>query len=168
MCIMKTSGSSPRNLLRVKRGMVGGICYGSGLFKIAAVQRRLERNRDMEMRIKGIAAAVVLAMFLWGALCPIRKTMIIIWFISLPIIVGLFFVEVHFIKKSKEYEYEIYRLEVERIKLKKEVAKIKREVLTDNELELRMERPTRTIVLPISYYVVVLILDFLILMLILR
>lgn len=135
--------------------------------KIAAVQRRLERNRDMEMRIKGIAAAVVFAMFLWGALCPIRKTMIIIWFISLPIIVGLFFVEVHFIKKSKEYEYEIYRLEVERIKLKKEVAKIKREVLTDNELELRMERPTRTIVLPISYYIILLILDVLVLMLIL-
>ena len=135
--------------------------------KIAAIQKRLERNHDMEMRIKGIAAAVVFAMFLWGALCPIRKTMIIVWFIALPIIVGLFFVEVHFIKKSKEYEYEIYRLEVERLKLNKEIAKIKGEVLTDNELELRMERPTRTIVLPISYYIILLILDVLILMLIL-
>ena len=135
--------------------------------KIAAVQRRLERNRDMEMTVRGIAAAVVFATFICGVLCPFRETMIIVWFISLPIIVGLFFWEVHFIKKSKEYEYEIYRLEVERIKLNKEIARIKKEVLTDNELELRIDRPTRTVVLPISYYIVLLILDFLILMLVL-
>ena len=135
--------------------------------KIAAVQRRLERNRDMEMTVRGIAAAVVFAMFLCGVMGPYRDTLLIVWFISLPIIVGLFFAEVHFIKKSKEYEYEIYRLEVERIKLNKEIARIKKEVLTDNELELRIDRPTRTVVLPISYYIVLLILDFLILMLIL-
>lgn len=135
--------------------------------KIAAVQRRLERNRDMEMTVRGIAAAVVFATFLCGVMGPYRDTLLIVWFISFPIIVGLFFAEVHFIKKSKEYEYEIYRLEVERIKLNKEIARIKKEVLTDNELELRIDRPTRTVVLPISYYIVLLILDFLILMLIL-
>lgn len=136
--------------------------------KIVGIQHRIDRNRDMEMAIKGIAAAVVFALFLCEVLCPYRKTMIVLWFISLPVIVGLFFVEVQFIKQSKEYEYEIYRLEVEAQRFKKELVKIRGEMFTDAELNRKIEPPTRRIELPVTYYIVLLILDFLILMLILR
>ena len=135
--------------------------------KIVGIQHRIDRNRDMEMAIKGIAAAVVFATFLCGVLGPYRDTLLIVWFISLPIIVGLFLVEVQFIKQSKEYEYEIYRLEVEAQRFKKELVKIRGEMFTDAELNRKIEPPTRRIELPVTYYIVLLILDFLILMLIL-
>ncbi len=136
--------------------------------KIVGIQHRIERNHDMEMTVRGIAAAFVFAMFVCGVVRPYKETMIILWFISLPIIVGLFFVEVQFIKQSKEYEYEIYRLEVEAQRFKKELVKIRGEMFTDDELNRKIEPPTRRIELPVTYYIVLLILDFLILMLIFR
>ncbi len=96
-----------------------------------------------------------------------KKTMLLLWLISFPTILVLFYLDVIYVKKNEEYEYEIYRLEVERLERKKEIAKIRGEVLTEEEKNQYVKLPAK-ITLPIIYYIVLVFFDLLFLLLCIR
>ena len=134
---------------------------------ISGIRNKIERNRERQTKIKCVAALVVIGIFLWGLICSMKKTMLLLWLISFPTILVLFYLDVIYVKKNEEYEYEIYRLEVERLERKKEIAKIRGEVLTEEEKNQYVKLPAK-ITLPIIYYIVLVFFDLLFLLLCIR
>ena len=63
------------------------------------------------------------------------------------------------IENNKNYEFDIYRLEIEALECKKKVAEIRGEVLPDNVLNKSIKKPSENVTLPIIYYGIVLGLD---------
>jgi len=51
--------------------------------------------------------------------------------LSIPFIGLLFGIEFYYIQQNKKYEFEIYKLEIEDLENKKEIAKIRGDVLPD-------------------------------------
>ena len=136
-------------------------------FVISGIRNKIERNREMQTKIKGVAVAIIFVVVIWSVLSTMKETKISLWWLSLVAVVVLFFVDAYYVKKNEEYEYEIYRLEVERLERKKEIAQIRGEVLTEEEKNQYVKLPAK-ITLPINYYIVLLILDLLILLLVIR
>ncbi len=135
-------------------------------FEIAGIQKKIDLNHNMQMTMKGIAALIVFVIFF----CSLSgsDTMNVAWMISIPVIVLLFFFDVYYIKREKESEYEIYRLDVETLELKKEVARIKGEVFPDYILNQVIKEPTKEMSLPVLYYVIILVLDIMVRILMIR
>ncbi len=76
-------------------------------------------------------------------------------------ILFLFFFSVHLIKKNKEYEFELYYLELENLERKKRIAKIREESLSDYVLNRDIKIPTEETSFPILFYGILLIVDIL-------
>jgi len=161
---------------RTEAGLLNCVLNGKGVgkqymdrdyFVISGIRNKIEKNHEMQIKIRGIAAAAVVAFFLWGLLEPMKSTMISFGLFLIPGILSLFYLDVICTRKNEEYEYEIYRLEVEKLERKKDIAKIRGEVLTEKEEKQYVKPPAKKI-LPIYYYVVLLILDLLILLLTFR
>ena len=86
----------------------------------------------------------------------------IVWIISFIVLVGLYIKDSYCVKNSKLAEFEIYRLEVEDLNNKKDVAGITGKVLPDNVLNKQIEMPNEKVSLPIIYYSILLGLDIII------
>lgn len=129
-------------------------------FEISSKQKKLESSRELQSYMKGISALIVLLIF-FGSLSD-SETMKIAWLLTLPILCVLFGFNVYFIKKSKQYEFEIFELKKEFAKNKEELARAKGELLTEPQLNDLPQAPSADISLPIVYYVVMLILDILV------
>ena len=135
-------------------------------FERAGIQKKIDLNHNMQMTMKGIAALIVFVIFF----CSLSgsDTMNVAWMISIPVIVLLFFFDAYYIKREKESEYELYRLEVETLELKKEVARIKGEVFPDYVLNQVIKEPTKEMSLPVLFYVIILVLDIMVRILMIR
>lgn len=129
-------------------------------FEISSKQKKLETSRELQSYMKGISALIVILIF-FGSLSD-SQTMKIAWLLTLPIICVLFGFNVYFIKKSKQYELEIFELKKEFAKNKEELAVARGELLTEPQQNDLPQAPSADISLPIVYYVVLLILDILV------
>lgn len=80
----------------------------------------------------------------------------IVWITSIIILVVLYIKDSACAKNIKLTEFEIYRLEVEDINIKKDIARITGKELPDYELNKQIDMPNEKISLPIIYYSILL------------
>ncbi len=136
-------------------------------FRILSLHTKIERNTKLSKQLKVLAFVC-----LFYSICYCLGTKKIgnidksqalatnlVWIISIVVLIGLYIKDSHCIKKSKAYELDIYRLEVEDLNDKKEIAKITGEVLSDNILNKQIDMPNKKISLPIFYYSILLGID---------
>jgi len=83
----------------------------------------------------------------------------IVWIISIIALLGIFIKDSYCVKDNKASELEIYRLEVEDLNDKKEIAQITGEVLPDYVLNKQIDPPNEKESLPIVFYSILLGLD---------
>ena len=86
----------------------------------------------------------------------------LVWIISIIVLIGIYIKDSNCVKNNKTYELDIYRLEVEDLNNKKEIAKIRGEVLSDNVLNKQIDMPNEKVSLPIIYYSILLGIDIII------
>ena len=67
-------------------------------------------------------------------------------------LVGIYLKDVQGIKSNKAVDFEIYRLQVEDLNTKREVARITGSGLPDYKYDKQIDVPDGTIYLPIVYY----------------
>lgn len=79
--------------------------------------------------------------------------------ITFLIILFMFISNAYLIKKNKEYEFEMYYLEMETLERKKRVAKIREEPLSDYVQDHVPKIPEEKTPLPIVFYSFILVLD---------
>ena len=125
--------------------------------KIAGIQNKLDSNRKLRANIKKIGIVFLFVVFLFSFIGP--DTMKETWILTVLLIFLLFFLEVYYIKQNKKYEFELYELEVNELKRKKELSNITGQILSDYELNSEIKVPSNEISLPIMYYLILLILD---------
>ena len=129
-------------------------------FRLWAIYREMEVNKNLQLTMKAIAGLVVFVIF-FCSLNP-TNTMNVAFFISMFVIVLLFILDCYCMKKNKKCELEIYQLEIGALEHKKEVAKLMGRPMPDEELDYEIEKPTESIKLPVGYYAVMLMLDIII------
>lgn len=83
----------------------------------------------------------------------------IVWIISIIALLGIFIKDSYCVKDNKASELKIYRLEVEDLNDKKEIAKITGEILPDHVLNKQIDIPNEKASLPVIFYSILLGLD---------
>lgn len=73
----------------------------------------------------------------------------IVWIISFIVLIGLYIIDSNCIKSNKALEFDIYRLEVEDLNDKKEIAEITGEVLSDYLKNKQIDMPDEKMFLKI-------------------
>ena len=126
-------------------------------FKISSLQKKIDSNQKLRKNIRKFGILFIFIVFFFSLNEP--DVMRVTWIATVVIIFLLFSLEVYYIKQSKKYEFELYRLEVSEVERKKELSKITGEILSDDMLNLNITEPTNEFSLPILYYVIILILD---------
>jgi hypothetical protein len=129
-------------------------------FKILSIENKMKRNSKLQLTMKAIAGLILFTVSLFS-LHPDNETRVL-WIISLPSIILLFFLDYHFAKENKKCELELYKLEIDELEDKKEEAKITGDALPDAVVNANIEKPTERIKLPILYYGIVLVFDIII------
>lgn len=126
------------------------------LLKMLAVQRDIEKNSKMQTIIRAIAALCVFTVFICGSA---NKTALNISFVAaIPVIGALFVMDYGYAKKKHSLEVDIYLLELESLKHKKENAENSGEAQQGNILD-SIEMPEDKVKLPIIYYCILIVLD---------
>jgi len=133
-------------------------------FKIMGIQTRMQKNTKMSKAMKACAVLSVFCSFCFGigaSSFPDEQHTEpkIIWVLSIVALITLCIVDINYIKKNKACEFEIYRLEVEDLKDKKEIAEITGEILPDYILNKEIDKPKEEVTYPTVYYSVLLALD---------
>lgn len=126
-------------------------------YKISGIQKKIDFNRKLRQNIKKFGILFIFVVFLFSFIEP--DVMRVTWIATVVIIFLLFFLEVYYIKQSKRYEFELYRLEVNELERKKELSDITGEILPDYVLNSKITMPSNEFSLPILYYLVILMLD---------
>lgn len=126
-------------------------------FKISGIQKKIDSNQKLRKNIRKFGILFIFIVFFFSLNEP--DVMRVTWIATVVIIFLLFFLEVYYIKQSKKYEFELYRLEVNEVERKKELSNITGEILSDDVLNPNITEPTNEFSLPILYYVIILILD---------
>lgn len=126
-------------------------------FKISGIQKKIDSNQKLRKNIRKFGILFIFIVFFFSLNEP--DVMRVTWIATVVIIFLLFFLEVYYIKQSKKYEFELYRLEVSEVERKKELSKITGKILSDDVLNPNITEPTNEFSLPILYYVIILILD---------
>lgn len=133
-------------------------------FKIMGIQTRMQKNTKTSKAMKALAVLSVFCSFCFGigaSSFPDDQHLEpkIVWVLSIIALVALFIEDVNYIKKNKAYEFEIYRLEVQDLKDKKEIAEIVGEIPSDYILNKEIDKPKEDVKLPTIYYSVLLVID---------
>ena len=138
-------------------------------FRILGLHTKIERNKKLSKQLKVLAGV---CLFLSGYCLGTKSTgnidknqallTNIVWIISIIVLVGIYIKDSYCVKNNKAYELDIYRLEVEDLNDKKEIAKITGEVLSDDVLNKQIDMPNEKVSLPIIYYSILLGLDIII------
>ena len=139
-------------------------------FRILGLHTKIERNKKLSKQLKVLAGVC-----LFFSICYCLGTKStgnidknqalltnIVWIISIIVLVGIYIKDSYCVKNNKAYELDIYRLEVEDLNDKKEIAKITGEVLSDDVLNKQIDMPNEKVSLPIIYYSILLGLDIII------
>ena len=138
--------------------------------RIMGLYTKIERNKNLSKQLKVFA---LVCLFFSICYClgsknieNIDKSQVVVtnlvWIISIIVLIGIYIKDSSCIKNNKKYELDIYRLEVEDLNNKKEIAKIKGEVLLDNVLNKKIDMPNEKVSLPIIYYSILLGIDIII------
>ena len=83
----------------------------------------------------------------------------IVWFISMAVLVLLYIKDSKLVKNNKTLEFDIYKMEVEDLEDKKEIARITGEILSDSVLNKQIDVPDDKVFLPIVFYCILLLVD---------
>ena len=126
-------------------------------FKISGIQNKIDSIHKLRKNVRKFGILFIFIVLFFSLNEP--DVMRVTWIATVVIIFLLFFLEVYYIKQSKKYEFELYRLEVSEMERKKELSKITGEILSDDVLNPNITVPTNEFSLPILYYVIILILD---------
>lgn len=129
-------------------------------FRIGGIQKKMEFNQNMRIIMKGTGFLNVFTIFFCSLNQP--DTMKIAWILSILFIGLLFGIEFYYIKQNKKYEFKLFKLEIEDLENKKEIAKIRGDVIPDMVANREIIRPSNEISLPIVYYAILIILDIMI------
>lgn len=129
-------------------------------FRIGGIQKKMEFNQNMRTIMKGTGFLIVFTIFFCSLNQP--DTMKNAWILSILFIGLLFGIEFYYIKQNKKYEFKLFKLEIEDLENKKEIAKIRGDVIPDMVANREIIRPSNEISLPIVYYAILIILDIMI------
>ena len=129
-------------------------------YKILGKLNKIEMNKKISKEIKVLSAVCLFFSFCYcngtKKLESVDKGQIVltnlVWIISFVVLIGLYIMDCNLIKGNKALEFDIYRLEVEDLNDKKEIAEITGEILSDNLLNKQIDMPDEKISLPILYY----------------
>lgn len=135
--------------------------------RILSLETKIERNKKLSKQLKVLAGV---CLFFSVCYClgtknigNIDKDQVIVtnlvWIISIIVLIGICIKDFNCVKNNKAYELGIYVLEVEDLNCKKEIAKIRGEVLLDNVLNKQIVIPDEKVTLPIIYYSILLGID---------
>ena len=126
-------------------------------FLISGIQKKMDSNNLLRATMKGVGILIVFTIFF----CSLNQAnnMKLAWILSILLIFILFAIEVYYAKQNKKYEFEIYKITIEDLENKKEIAEIRGEILTDAVLNRKIKAPSNEISLPILYYGVLFFLD---------
>ena len=138
--------------------------------RIMGLYAKIERNTRLSKQLKVLAGVC-----LFFSICyclgtknigNIDKGQIVltnlVWIISIIVLIGICIKDSYCVKNNKEYEFDIYRLEVEDLNDKKEIVRITGEKLPDNVLNKQIDTPNEKVSLPIIYYSILLGIDIII------
>ena len=138
--------------------------------RIMGLYTKIERNKKLSKQLKVLAGAC-----LFFSICyclgtknieNIDKGQVVltnlVWIISIIVLIGIYIKDSYCVKNNKACELDIYRLEVKDLNNKKEIAKIRGEVLSDNILNKQIAMPNEEVSLPIIYYGILLGIDIII------
>ena len=129
-------------------------------YKILGKQNKIQMNIKRSKKMKVLSAVCLFFSFCYcngtKNLESVDKGQIVltnlVWIISFVVLIGLYIMDCNLIKGNKALEFDIYRLEVEDLNDKKEIAEITGEILSDNLLNKQIDMPDEKISLPILYY----------------
>lgn len=143
-------------------------------FRIWSLYTKIERNTKLSKQLKVLAGV---CLFFSVCYCFGTKNIAenirnldkdevvvtnLVWIISIIALIGIYIKDSYCVKNNKAYELDIYRLEVEDLNWKKEIAKVRGEVLSDNVLNKQIDMPNEKVSLPIIYYSILLGIDIII------
>ena len=134
------------------------------------LHKKIESNRNLSIKCKMLAGACLFFSICYclgtKSIENIDKAQVIltnmVWISSVMILIGLYIKDASYMKKNKVYELDIYKLEVQDLNNKKEIAKIRGEGLPDYILNKQIIVPGENVSLPTIYYSVFLGIDFII------
>ena len=129
-------------------------------YKIIAQQNKIEINKKISKEIKVLSAVCLFFSFCYCNATKksesLDKGQIVltnlVWIISFVVLIGLYIKDSNCIKNNKALEFDIYKLEIEDLNDKKEIAEITGQVLSDDLLNKQIDMPDEKISLPILYY----------------
>ncbi len=130
------------------------------ILKTHLIEKKMNSNSISRIVMKATAVIVVFVIFACSQ--NQAETMKVAWIISIPVLCVLFGIDVYYARKNKKYEFEIYQLEVEDLKQRKELAEITGEILPDAVANKEIVMPSNEIKYPIAFYAIILFLDILI------
>ncbi len=139
-------------------------------FKIMGLYTKIEKNKKVSKQLKVLALACLFFAFYYchgtKNIGNIDKGDIVaanlVWLVSIFALIGIYIKDASCAKNNKVYEFDIYRLEVEDLNDKKEIAEITGEILSDNILNKQIEVPDDKVSLPIIYYSILVGIDIII------
>ena len=139
-------------------------------FRIMGLHMRIERNKKLSSTLKVLALVCLFFSFCYCAgsvsIEHLDKSEGIatnlVWLVSIFALVGIYLKDSQCIKSNKETEFEIYRLEVEDLNTKREVARITGSGLPDYMYDKKIDAPNETISLPDKYYGILIVIDIII------
>lgn len=138
--------------------------------RIMYLHEKIERNKKLSKELKAFAGVCLFFSIYYclgtKSIGNIDKGQVIVtnlvWIISIIVLIGIYIKDSHCVKNNKACELDIYRLEVENLDDKKEIAKIRGEVLSDDVLNKQIDMPNGKVSLPIIYYSILLGIDIII------
>jgi len=136
-------------------------------FRIMKLQAKIEKNTNNSKLLKASVGGCIFFIFCYSLTSSniSEKQDILtkfIWIIIMIVLVGAFLLDSYYIRKNKEYEFEIYETEVDDLKNKKRKAEMRGEVLPDYVLNKECVMPTEVVSLPIGYYSIMLVIGIII------
>lgn len=136
-------------------------------FRIMKLETKMEKNTNNSKIIKALVGGCILFSFgysLTSNNISVKQDILtkLVWIIVMIVLVTSFFIDVYYIKKNKEYEFEIYESKIEDLKNKKRSAEIRGEVLPDFVLNKKIDMPKEEVALPIGYYSIMLVIGIII------
>ena len=140
------------------------------IFRIMGLENKIEKNKSLSKKLKALAAVCLFFSFCYCYGSASIKNVDrsegiatnVVWIVSIIALVGIFLKDSQCIKTNKATKFDIYRLEVEELNTKKEVARITGNGLPDYMYDKQIDAPDGTITLPIAYYGVLVGIDIMI------
>ncbi|MBE5964637.1 MAG: hypothetical protein E7252_06830 [Lachnospira sp.] len=131
------------------------------LLRIFALEKRIESSHNLRFKLKAISATMIFIIFLICFLNP-ENNMHIPWCFSMVVIIVFFILDSYYLKHIKNYEWEIYHLQLKDLEAKKELSMIKDGYIPDSLLNREYKEPEPLITLSVSYYIIILLINVLI------